>query len=340
MLFSVILLIILIFINGIFSASELAFLSLDKVKLKNEIEKGNKKAIKIEKVLSNPSSFLSTIQIGITLAGFLASAFAADYFADYFLNIINISFISVSTLRTILVVLITIILSYFTLVFGELVPKRIAINSSFKVAYTFIDLIRIVNVIFYPLIKLLTFSTEFICKIFKIKENNNKLTEEDIKKMILLGNDEGILEEKEKEYILNVFNFNDIEVSNVMTKKDDVVMSNIDDDLKENIFKMKETKYSRFPVYQKNKDNIIGILTVKDLIIRHSEENEFNIKDIIRPAVSFQYNEKIDDVFRYMQEENESMCIVYKDKKFIGIVTVEDAVEEIVGNIYDEYDLE
>ena len=159
MLFSVILLIILIFINGIFSASELAFLSLDKVKLKNEIEKGNKKAIKIEKVLSNPSSFLSTIQIGITLAGFLASAFAADYFADYFLNIINISFISVSTLRTILVVLITIILSYFTLVFGELVPKRIAINSSFKVAYTFIDLIRIVNVIFYPLIKLLTFST-------------------------------------------------------------------------------------------------------------------------------------------------------------------------------------
>ena len=158
--------------------------------------------------------------------------------------------------------------------------------------------------------------------------------------MILLGNDEGILEEKEKEYILNVFNFNDIEVSNVMTKKDDVVMLNIDDDLKENIFKMKETKYSRFPVYQKNKDNIIGILTVKDLIIRHSEENEFNIKDIIRPAVSFQYNEKIDDVFRYMQEENESMCIVYKDKKFIGIVTVEDAVEEIVGNIYDEYDLE
>jgi len=339
MLFSIILLIVLILINGVFSASELAFLSLDKIKLKNEIESGNKKAIKIDKVLSNPSSFLSTIQIGITLAGFLASAFAADYFADYFLNIINISFISISTLRTILVVLITIILSYFTLVFGELVPKRIAINSSFKVAYLFIDLIRIVHVLFYPLIKLLTFSTEFICKIFKIKESNNKLTEEDIKKMILLGKDEGILEEKEKEYILNVFNFNDVDVSKVMTKKNDVVVLNIDDELKNNILKIKKTKYSRYPVYKDDVDNIIGILNVKDLIIRHGESNKVDLIDIIRPVVSFQYNEKIDDVFRYMQEKNESICTIYKNNKFIGIVTVEDAVEEIVGNIYDEYDL-
>jgi len=338
MLFSIILLVVLIFINGVFSASELAFLSLDKVKLKNEIEKGNKKAIKIEKLLSNPSSFLSTIQIGITLAGFLASAFAADYFADYFLNIINISFISLSTLRTILVVLITIVLSYFTLVFGELVPKKIAINSSFKVAYLFIDLIRVVHVIFYPLIKLLTISTEFICKLFNIKESNNKLTEEDIKKMILLGKDEGILEEKEKEYILNVFNFNDVEVSKVMTKKDDVIILNIDDELKDNILKIKKTKYSRYPVYKDNIDNIIGILNVKDLIIRYGDSENINLIDILRPVVSFDWNEKIDDVFRFMQEKNESICTIYKNGKFVGIVTVEDAVEEIVGNIYDEYD--
>jgi len=338
MLFSIILLVILIGINGVFSASELAFLSLDKIKLKKEIEEGNKKAININKILTSPSSFLSTIQIGITLAGFLASAFAADYFADYFLKIINISFISSSALRTILVVLITIVLSYFTLVFGELVPKRIAINNPFKVAYAFINIIKVVNILFYPLIRFLTISTEFICKIFKIRENNDKLTEEDIKKMILLGKDEGVLEEKEKDYILNVFNFNDIEVSKVMTLKEEVVMLNIEDTLKDNIFKMKETKYSRFPVYKDNKDNIIGIVNVKDLIIKHNEENKVNLENILREVHSFQYNEKIDDVFRYMQEKNESMCIVYKNKKFIGIVTIEDAVEEIVGNIYDEYD--
>lgn len=338
MLLSIIVLIILIFINGIFSATELAFLSLDKLELKEDVEAGNKKAIAINKILSNPSSFLSTIQIGITLAGFLASAFAADYFAEYFLNIINVSFISKSVLETILVVIITIILSYFTLVFGELVPKRIAINYSHQVAYTFVGLIKIVNYIFYPLIKFLTFSTELICKILKIKQNEDKLTEEDIKKMILLGKDEGVVEEKEKDYILNIFKFNDIEASIVMTPRKNVVMLNINDELKDNILKIKESKYSRFPVYENNKDNIIGIINVKDIILEHKESEKIDLRKIIRPATKFKHNEKIDDVFRYMQEENESLCVIYQEEKFIGIITIEDAVEEIVGNIYDEYD--
>lgn len=340
MLFSIILLIILIGINGIFSANELAFLSLDKIKLKEEVRKENKKAINISKVLENPSSFLSTIQIAITIAGFLASAFAADYFADYFINRININFISISTLRTILVIIITIVLSYFTLVFGELVPKRIAINNPYKIASIFVNLIKITNKIFHPLIKFLTISTELICKIFNVKENNNKLTEEDIKKMILLGKDEGVLEEKEKDYILNVFNFNDIEVINVMTKKEDVILLNINDNIKENILKIKKAKYSRFPVYKDDINNIIGIINVKDLIINHNEKEKIELENLLRIPHFFEYNEKIDDVFRYMQENNESMCIIKKEKKFIGIVTIEDAVEEIVGNIYDEYDNE
>lgn len=338
MFLSIILLIILIAINGIFSATELAFLSLDKIKLKQDVESGNKKAITINKILSNPSSFLSTIQIGITLAGFLASAFAADYFAEYFLNIIHISFISKTVLETIFVVIITIILSYFTLVFGELVPKRIAINYSHRVAYTFVGLIKLVNYLFYPLIKFLTFSTELICKILKIKQNENKLTEEDIKKMILIGKDEGVVEEKEKDYILNIFKFNDIAVDSVMTPKKDVVILNINDDLKTNILKIKESKYSRFPVYYKDKNNIIGIINVKDIIIEHKESQKLDLNKLIRPATKFQYNEKIDDIFRYMQEENESLCPIYQEDEFIGIITIEDAVEEIVGNIYDEYD--
>ena len=338
MIFSIIILLILIVINGIFSASELAFLSLDKVFLKQEVKKQNKKAIMINKVLENPSKFLSTIQICITLAGFLASALAADYFADYFLKMIDVSILPLNILRSILVILITIILSYFTLVFGELVPKKIAINNPYKVASLFVRLVVIMQLVFYPLVKILTITTEIICKIFKIKDKEESITEEDIKRMILLGNDEGIIEEKEKEYILNVFDFNDREVSQVMTPKKDVVLLNIDDDLKDNILKIKQSKYTRYPVYKKDINNIIGILNVKDFIMQNKDKEKLELKNIIRPVNKFLYYEKIDDVFRNMQEENESIGIIYKNDDFIGIVTIEDAIEEIVGNIYDEYE--
>ena len=338
MIYSILLLAILIVINGIFSASELAFLSIDKMKLRSEINKKNKKAILINKMLNDSSSFLSTIQIVITLSGFLASAFAADYFADYFVNIITVTFISKRVLRSILVILITFILSYFSLVFGELVPKKIAINNSYRVASTFAPLIHATSNLFYPLVKFLSLSTSFICKIFRIKDKKNDMTEEDIKRMIILGKEEGVIEEKEKEYILNVFEFNDITVDKVMTPRKDVVMINIDDDIKNILLVIKDSKFTRFPVYKDNKNNIIGLLNVKDFILHYGENEELKIDNIIRKVHSFKYNEKIDDVFRYMQEKKENLCMVYKEDNFIGIVSIEDAVEEIVGNIYDEYD--
>ena len=334
MVYNLLLLIILIAKNGIFSASELAFLKINKYELKNKIKIHDKKAIQINKILSDQSAFLSTIQISITLAGFLASAFAADYFADYFLQIINISFLSSSTLRTILVIIITFILSYVTLIFGELVPKKIAINNPYKIACLFIGLISFVKTFFSPLIKLLTLSTNFICKIFKIKENEDKITEDEIKKIILLGNTEGVNEEKEKDYILNIFNFNDIEVEKIMTKKEDVVMININDDMKNILSTIKESKYTRFPVYDKNE--IIGILNVKDFILNYNELKD--LRSIVRTVNKYEYTEKIDDVFRMMQKNNESISLIYNKKEMVGIVTIEDAIEEIVGNIFDEYD--
>ena len=334
----IIILILLIIINGIYSSCELAFLSIDKVRLHEKVSKGNKKAILISKIIKDSSSFLSTIQICITLAGFLASAFAADYFADYLVNIISISCLSTSVLRSILMVLITIILAYFTLVFGELVPKRVAISDPYKIAKRYAGLIRISNILFYPLVKILTISTDAICKLFRIKKVNTKLTEKDIKKTILLGRSEGILEEQEKEYILNIFDFNDINVSKVMTPKKDVVLLNIDDDMKENVYKMKNSKYTRFPVYKDNVNNIIGIINVKDFIYEKKDNNDVLLKDVLRKVTRIKHNVKIDDAFRYMQEHNESFCVVYKEDDFVGVLTIEDAVEEIVGNIYDEYD--
>lgn len=338
MILNVILLCVLILINGVFSASELAFLSLDKFNLNKDIEKGNKKAFKVKKLIDNPSNFLSTIQVAITLAGFLASAFAADVFADYFMEFISIDILSYSTLRTILVVIITIVLSYFTLVFGELVPKKIAINYPTQISYTFVDIIRFVMFCCYPLIKILTFSTNLVCKIFKIKDKDDKLTEEDIKKMILLGTYEGIVEEKEKNYMFNIFQFNDTEVEKVMTPFNDVVLLNIDDDIMKNMAIIKKTKYTRFPVYQGNTNNVIGVINVKDLIMQYSKGKKLNFRDILRPISKFSKTDKIDDVFRCMQENREGISIVVDIDKFLGIVTLEDAIEEIVGNIYDEHD--
>lgn len=338
MFFSIILLMTLILINGMFASAELAFLSIDKSMLIVDVKKGDKKAKMISEILSEPSEFLSTIQIGITLAGFLASAFAADYFADYFMELITISVISKEILKSILVVIITIILSYFTLVFGELVPKKIAINKPYEIAKSFVGIINFVKTFFHPLIVILTFSTNMVCIIFKIKDNNDKITEEDIKKMILLGNEEGIIEEKEKEYILNVFEFNDKEVKEVMTPKDKVTLIGINEPTKDIISKIKETKFSRYPVYNENINDIIGILNVKDFIIKYNTNKNLEIRNIIRPLHKFNCYKKIDDVFREMQTKNVSMGIIYDDQNFLGIVTIEDAIEEIVGNIFDEYD--
>ena len=337
MIFSILLLVILILINGVLSASELAFLSIEKFELDKMVRQRRKNAKKIRKVLEDPSSFLSTIQVGITLAGFLSSAFAASTFANKIMEsgfmIINKGFTN-----SFLIVIITIILSYFTLVFGELVPKKIALSSPFKVASLFVTLINIMQVLFYPLIKLLSFSTDIICELLKIKEQNNDFTEEDIKRIILTGTRDGIIEKKEQEYIFNIFQFNDTTVDKVMTPKEDCELINVNIKFGALLKRIKNTKYTRYPVYDKDTNNIIGIFNVKDYIMYKKDNDDFNLRNLLFKVKKFQYDEKIDDVFASMQKEHIQMAIVVKNKKFIGVVTLEDAVEEILGNIYDEYD--
>ena len=334
MIYSVLLLIILIFVNGVLSASEIAYLSIDKFELK-EKKKKDKKAKKISKMLENEGAFLSTIQVGITLAGFLSSAFASDTFATYLIEH-GVEIINPEMTRSILVVVITIILSYFTLVFGELVPKKIGRSNPYKIASLTVNLLHIISLVFYPLIQLLTLSTNIICKLFRIKEKEDSLSEEDIKRIILTGTSEKIIEAKERDYILNIFEFNDKIVKEIMTPLKDCVILNIEDDLKENLKKIKDSKYTRFPV--KNKNGIVGFINVKDFILLHQKDKELTISDILQPIQTFKATEKIDDVFRKMQKKHQSFGIVKEKGEFIGIITMEDAIEEIVGNIYDEYD--
>ena len=337
MLMHVLLLFILIFVNGVLSSSELAFLSLEKFELDKMVRKRKKNAKKIRKVLENPSNLLSTIQVGITLAGFLSSAFAASFFADKIMDhgflIISENFTSVF-----LVIIITIILSYFTLVFGELVPKKIALSNPFKVASFSVLLISIMQVIFYPLIKLLSITTDLICKLLKIEEKENDFTEDDIKRIIITGTKDGIIEKKEQEYIFNIFKFNDTTVDKVMTPKEDCKLIDVNIKFNSLLKKIKETKFTRYPVYDGDDNNIIGIFNVKDYIMYKKDNKDFNLRNLLYDVKKYQYNEKIDDVFASMQKEHIQMAIVVKNKKFIGVVTLEDAVEEILGNIYDEYD--
>ena len=345
MFIQIIVLIILIYINGVFASSELAFLSLNKNKIKVLAKKktaDGKKAKKIEKLIENPSSFLATIQIGITLAGFLASAFAAEAFADQIVDMISITIISRELLKTIIVILVTLILSYFTLVFGELVPKRIAMTKSEKIAFKYVNMITALMKVTYPFVWLLTASTNFIANIFGIKENpDQKITEDEIKLMIAEGKDIGAIEAGEKNLIYNVFKFNDIPIKKIMTKLKDVVSIEISTD-KSKIFELiKESKYTRFPVYEEKINNIVGIFNVKELINNYSKDNKiFNFKDLIDEDVMFvNQKEMADDVFHIMQKSHKQMCIVIDDRRnVVGIVTMEDELEEIVGNIFDEYD--
>lgn len=331
MLIRIILLIILIGINGILSASEIAYLSIDKYSI---AKKRDKKSKKITRMLQDESKFLSTIQVGITLAGFLASAFAADSFTELFIDygffIINDTFT-----ENFLMIIITLVLSYFTLVFGELVPKKVGLSYPNKVANLTIDFISAIAIFANPLIILLTKSTEIICKILNIKERDDSLTEKDIKKMIITGSKEGVLEEKEKEYILNIFEFNDKTANKIMTPRSQVTILNINDTMPELIKKIKSSSYTRFPVL--NGDKVIGFINIKDFIYFHQTQKEVTIQELIRPVLKFKKTEKIDDIFRIMQEKHETFSIILDKDEFIGILTMEDAIEEIVGNIEDEY---
>lgn len=276
MIFNIIFLLILIFFNGLLSASELALLSLEKFEIEKMIKKHQKKSRKIKKIIEDPNTFLSTIQVGITLAGFLSSAFAASTFAT---TLIENGFFIISKQFTnnFLIIVITFVLSYFTLVLGELVPKKIALSNPYKVATLSVDLISSMQHIFYPLINLSTVSTEFICKLVRIKEQEEEFTEEDIKRIIINGTKDGIIEQKEQEYIFNIFNFNDIAVDKVMTKKEDCITFPDTVEFIDLLKKIKEGKFTRYPVYSGDKNNIIGIFNVKEFIMYSKNNTDFNI---------------------------------------------------------------
>ena len=341
----VLLLVILIGLNAFFAASEIAFISLNDAKIDIQAKEGNKKAKKIKKMLENPSKFLATIQIGITLAGFLSSAFASEAFASELAPILNnlIPVLSVSTWNTISIIIITIILSYFTLIFGELVPKRIAMKYCEKVAFGSIGVISAISILTSPFVKFLTFSTNIVSKIFGVSDAEEEtVTEEEIRMMVDVGKEKGTINKEESEMINNVFEFNDKTVSEIMIPRTEIYAVDMNLSISkviEDITEDKDFRYSRIPVYDETIDEIKGIVYIKDILLSTKNKN-VKIKNLVKEAYYVPETKQLDELFDELRKNRKQIAIVVDEYGgTAGIVTMEDILEEIVGEIYDEYDL-
>ena len=345
MLSQLVVLVILIALNAYFAASEIAFISLNDAKIEKQAKEGNKKAKQIEKMLKTPSKFLATIQIGITLAGFLSSAFASETFADMMAPALYNVFpiISQGAWKSISIIVITIILSFFTLVFGELVPKRLAMKHYEKISFATIGVIRAISIITAPFVKLLTVVTNGISKIFGVGENEEEtVTEEEIKMLVDQGEEKGTIKEEERELINNVFELNDITVSEIMRHRKDIFAVDINISLNELLEELsdEEYRYSRIPVYDETIDEIKGILYVKD-VLKNINKKNFKVKNVVKEAYFVSQNRLINEVFRELQKNKKQIAIILDEYGgTAGLVTMEDILEELVGDIYDEYDKE
>lgn len=346
MIKQILLQIILIALNAFFAATEIAVISLNEKKVRALAEDGNKKAVKMLKIIEEPTQFLSTIQIGITLAGFLGSAFAADNFAEVLSSAIskafNLSADNTKIINTVAVVLVTLILSYFTLIFGELVPKRIAMKHKEKLANSVCGIISFLAAVLKPIIWFLTISTNAVLRLVGIDphEKEEHVSEEDIVLMLDAGADEGSLDHDDIEYIKNVFKLDKMTAEDVMTPRKSVISISYDASDKEILEIIEEESYSRIPVYEDNPDKIIGILHACDYLLKRNEKN-FDLKSILHTPVFVPETVSLDVLFKDMQTDHNHLAVVVNEYgETSGIVTMEDILEEIVGEIWDERDEE
>jgi len=334
-------LILLILINAFFASAEMSIVSVNKNRIKILAQEGNKKAKLLLKLYDEPNKFLSTIQVAITLAGFLASAVAATSMADDIALFLSKHGIPYGT--QIAVTAVTLALSYVSLVLGELYPKRMALQYSEQIAMFCVKPIMLIAKISKPFVWLLSASVAFLLRVTGVKDTNieEQYSEEEIKSLLEVGQETGLIKETGKEMITSIFEFDDKLAYEVMTPRTDVYMININDNLADYVDELLEERYSRIPVYEKDIDNIIGILYMKDFIIearKHGFEN-VDIRSLLRKPYLVPESKNIDELFRELQETKVHIAVLIDEYGgFSGIVTIEDLIEEVMGNIDDEDD--
>lgn len=340
------LLLVLIGINAFFAMSELAVVSLNDNKIKRMAQEGNRTARILEGMLRDPSKFLATIQVGVTLSGLLASAVAADTFAEYLVYLLRGVPVSPAIIRGVSLVLITIILSFFTLVFGELIPKRIAMSRYEKISFAIARPLNWIYRFEKPFVAFLSWSTNSILRLFGIRSQDEpeEVTEEEIRMMVDVGNESGAIDEDEKEMINNIFEFDDSTVGEVMTHRTDMVSIEEKTPLQAIVELALREGYSRIPVYREDIDDIVGILYVKDLLrVLSSGQggDQFQIENFLRNALYVPEASPCREVFRTLKSKRIQMAVVVDEYGgTAGLVTMEDLLESIVGDMQDEYDNE
>jgi len=332
---------VLILINAVLACAEIAIISMNDSKIQKMSEAGDKRAIKLAKLTNQPARFLSTIQVGITLAGFLGSAFAADNFSDKIVKLITDTGVDIpkATLNGLAVVIITLILSYFTLIFGELVPKRIAMKKAESLALSVSGVVYFLSKLFAPVVGLLTASTNGILRLLGIDPNANEseVTEEEIRMLLDTGSENGTIKHEESEMIKNIFEFNDKTAEDVMTHRIEVSVLWMDETREKWEQTIENCKHTIYPVCNEDTDDVVGILNIKDFYRMKDEEFDALKEQAIHPAYFVPKTIKTDVLFRNMQKNRTHFAVVFDEYGGMnGIVTMSDLIEEIVGNIDDE----
>ena len=334
---------VLIFLSACYTAAEVAILSLNSTKLHHDAEEGDPVAAKLLRITDAPARTLSTIQVSVTLCGFLGAGFAAKQFAprlaEAFLN--AGAAMDADLLEGLCVLLIMLLLSYLTLALGVLVPKRFALKDPDGIARRSLLLLRVSTVLFHPFVVLLNATTRGLLRLCGIDPNAaaDEVTEDDIRMMVDIGGENGAIEEAEKEMIENIFEFNNSTAEEVMTHRTDVTSIWVDDTQDEILRIIRDSGLSRFPVYNENMDDIIGVLNTRDFLLNAQSEKPKSLRALLREAYFVPETVQADQLFRNMQTRKIHMAIVVDEYGGMsGIVTMEDLLEEIVGNIYDEFD--
>jgi len=337
----IILQVILIALNAVFACAEIAVISMNDNKLAQLAAKGDKRAVRLARLTSQPARFLATIQVAITLSGFLGSAFAADNFSDRLVAwLLSLGVgIPAKTLDTLAVMLITLILSYFTLVFGELVPKRVAMRKAEQLALGMSALISFISKLFAPIVWVLTVSTNAMLRLLGIDPNaeDEEVSEEEIRMMVDVGSEKGVIDVAEKEMIQNVFEFDDLSVGEFCTHRTEVSTLWLDEDDAQWEKTIRESRHSRYPICGETVDNVVGILNIKEYFRLFDQSRESVMEHAVHPPYFVPEGLNANILFRQMQASRNHFAVVLDEYGGMeGIVTMNDLLEQLVGDLEDE----
>jgi putative hemolysin len=338
----ILLLLSLILLNGMFSMSEIALVSARKARLEGQANKGDKKAREALDLSNNPDTFLSTVQIGITLIGILTGIFSGEKLKDDFMNFLNQWAILRPYSSGLATTLIVIVITYFTLIFGELVPKRIGLSRPEAIAKTMAKPMRIISLITYPFIWLLTRSSNIIVRLFNIKSDNNQVTEEEIKAIISEGTEHGAIEEAEQEIIERVFHLGDRNITSLMTHRSDIVWFDVNDNEEKIREKIIAEPHSVYPICDSEIDNIKGVVSIKDIYVA---DDLTLFKDLMKPALFVPENNTAYQVMEKFKESQIHSCFIVDEYgSVLGMITLNDIMEAIIGempqsDIDDDYEM-